>query len=233
MNEKIVSKIKKLLALSKSENEHESQNAMLKVQEMLMKHKLSLKDVEESNIETISTEERETEFTFTKAQWKARLGQLIADNLSCYCFLRTYKSRRIVFFGRDDDVAIAEITFKYAMDFINSEVGKLRRKAYKEGYSAIGIENDYALGFMSGLKARFDEQKSKHEEWGLVLVKPKEVIEGYEEMKKNFGKTFSPNTKYQGNADAYYKGEKDGKEFDITNKIASEEVEETKLIGQM
>lgn len=46
MNEKIVLKIKKLLALSKSENQHESQNAMLKVQEMLMKHKLSLKDVE-------------------------------------------------------------------------------------------------------------------------------------------------------------------------------------------
>jgi cysteinyl-tRNA synthetase len=59
MDEKIISKIKKLLALSKSENEHESQNAMLKVQEMLMKHKLELKDVEEYDIEPITTEEKE------------------------------------------------------------------------------------------------------------------------------------------------------------------------------
>ena len=232
MNEKIISKIKKLLALSKSQNEHESQNAMLKVQEMLMKHKLSLKDVEECELEPITTEERETGFTFTKAKWKGKLGKLIGDNLSCYTFFRGYRSYQVVFFGKDDDVAIAEITYKYAIDCINSEVGKLRRQAYKEYGTSIGIENDYALGFISGLETKFNEQKAKHQEWGIVLSKPKEVVEQYEEMSKGFSKkSLSLSTQYKGNSEAYYKGEKDGKEFDITNKIASENEDDIKLIG--
>ena len=231
MNEKIISKIKKLLALSKSENEHESQNAMLKVQEMLMKHKLSLKDVEECDLEPITTEEKATGFTFTKAKWKGILGKIIGDNLSCYTYFRGYRSYQVVFFGKDDDVTIAEITYKYAIDCINSEVKKLRRQAYKEYGSAVGIENDYALGFISGLKEKFDEQKAKHQEWGLVLSKPKEVVEQYEEKSKRFSKKgLTLKTQYHGNSDAYYKGEKDGKEFDISNKVAYEGENETILI---
>ena len=42
----MVKRYHKDTALSKSSNENEAQNAMLKAQQLLIKHKLSLKDVE-------------------------------------------------------------------------------------------------------------------------------------------------------------------------------------------
>ena len=50
MDIKVVEKIKKLLALSESSNEHEAKVSLLKAQELLAKHKLSLKEVKEFKI---------------------------------------------------------------------------------------------------------------------------------------------------------------------------------------
>ena len=45
-NHKILDKVHKLLALAQSPNEHEAQNAMTKAHEFLLKHNLSLLDVQ-------------------------------------------------------------------------------------------------------------------------------------------------------------------------------------------
>ncbi|MFR2890971.1 MAG: DUF2786 domain-containing protein, partial [Clostridium butyricum] len=62
--EDIILKIQKLLALSKSSNENEAQNAMLKAQQLLIKHKLSLKDVELYSCENIKVDSFNTEQRF-------------------------------------------------------------------------------------------------------------------------------------------------------------------------
>lgn len=229
MNEKIIVRIKKLLALSESSNKHEAQNSLLKAQELLMKHKLSMQDIEEHEIETVPIEDKITDFTFTKAKWKGKLATLIANNLCCYCYYhKGNRTNSITFLGREDDVAVAEITLKYAIDFVKDEVKKIQRERYKENKSSLGLESDYAVGFINGLQERYEEQKEKHQEWGLVLVKPKEVVDAYNNL--NFIGSINLKTKFNGNTDAYYKGEKDGKNFSISDKIASEE-NETVLIG--
>lgn len=87
MNIKVVDKIQKLLALSESSNEHEAKASMLKAQELLARHKLSLKEVQEYKISDIK--ERRSKITFTRAKWKAQLAGLIADNFGCYHYFRT------------------------------------------------------------------------------------------------------------------------------------------------
>ena len=57
MDENIILKIKKLLALSKSSNQNEAQNAMLKAQKLLIKYKLSLQEIESYSIEKIKIED--------------------------------------------------------------------------------------------------------------------------------------------------------------------------------
>lgn len=84
MVEDIILKIQKLLALSKSSNENEAQNAMLKAQQLLIKHKLSLKDVELYSSENIKVDSFNTEQRFRGQSWKSNLAQVIADNFSCY-----------------------------------------------------------------------------------------------------------------------------------------------------
>lgn len=76
MDEKLVKKIQKLLALSESSNEHEAQSAMLKAQELLIKHKLSLKEVKEFKTYNDSIKEKKTKISFKKSQMEGRTGIL-------------------------------------------------------------------------------------------------------------------------------------------------------------
>lgn len=224
MNTKIVEKVQKLLALSESSNLHEAEAAMLKAQELLMKHKLSLKDVKEFKILNSDIKENVTKITFTKAKWKAKLARLVADNFGCYIYFKTRYSHAITFFGREEDVTVCNIVLEYAIDCIGSVVKRLKYQNIKEGYSTKGLENDYALGFIAGLRYKFEEQKKSNQEWGLVLVKDQEVTEAYDLIK--FKRSINTDTRYHGQSDAYKKGVKDGERFSISDKITQGEAEE-------
>ena len=218
MDNKIVDKIRKLLALSESSNEHEAKLAMLKAQELLAKHKMTLKDVE--NADKVEVKRHYTDVTFTKAKWKGRLASIIADNFGCYVFYSTRNTHRIVFLGKEEDVLVCEIVLSYAIDCIDSSVARLRREYYKDQMSARGLESDYAMGFLDGLESSFDKQKSDNQEWGLVLVKDEIVVKSYEDM--TFTRTVYTDEKFKGHDEAYTQGVKDGEKFSITDKIASE-----------
>lgn len=221
MDTTIIQKIKKLLALSKSSNEHESKLAMLKAQELLVKHKISLKEIEEHR--DVNVIEGKTNITFKQGKWKSNLAGVIAENFGCYHFFRTNKTHTIIFMGKDEDVTVCTIVLEYAIDCINSVVKKLRYEYQKEGYSTRGLENDYALGFIKGLKYAFEKQKQNNQEWGLILVRDKEVIEAYEQ--KEFGRTINTNTKFQGFNDVYFQGVEDGENFSISDRVTGEEEE--------
>lgn len=221
MDNKIIDKIQKLLALSESSNEYEAQASMLKAQQLLAKHKLTLRQVEEFKEYSSDIQERKTKITFTKAKWKANLAGLIADNFGCYCFLRTRNTNTITFFGREEDVIVCNIVLEYAIDCINSAVKKLRYKYLRNRYSTKGLENDYAMGFISGLEKKFEEQRKSNEEWGLILIKDSQVIQAYEEKTNQFKGTVNTRISFKGYRDVFGKGFKDGGEFSISDKITN------------
>ena len=224
---KIVEKIKKLLALSESSNEHESDIAMLKAQELLVKYKLSLKEVKEFKIYDSAIKEQVSSVSFTKAKWKANLASLIADNFSCYHYLKTRYHHTITFFGREEDVTVCNIVLEYAVDCIKSSVRQLRYQYIRDGYSTKGLENDYAMGFIDGLGQRFEEQKRANQEWGLVLIKDKEVTETYNQIK--FKGSINTGVELQGYSDIYEIGHEDGKTFDISDKITEGDAADEQL----
>lgn len=226
MDTKIVKKIKKLLALSESSNEHEAELSMLKAQELLAKHKLSLKEVNQLEINSNIIKENITKISFTKAKWKASLASVIAENFSCYLYYKTRRTHTITFFGREEDVLVCGIVLEYAIDCICSVVKRLRYQYKKDGYSTRGLENDYALGFVGGLSKKFEEQKKVNQEWGLILVKDKEVTDLYKKIKFRKRKV-NTSTQFNGYTDAYKQGFVDGKKFSISDKITEGETEET------
>ena len=192
---------------------------MLKAQELLAKHKLSLKEIEEH--EDINVMEGKTNITFRQGKWKGKLADLIAENFGCYHYYRTNRTHTIIFMGKDEDVTVCKMVLEYAVDSINSVVNRLRYQYRKEGYSTKGLENDYALGFIEGLEYAFEEQKQENQEWGLVLARDKEVVEAYE--KKEFIGSINTNTNFQGFNEAYFKGVEDGEKFSISDKIVGDE----------
>lgn len=226
LDTRIVERIKKLLALSESSNEHEAEVSMLKAQELLAKHKLSLKEIKQYKVVNSDIKENISKVSFTKAKWKAHLAKVIADNFGCYRYFKTRRSHTITFFGREEDIAVCNIVLEYAIDCIDSVVKRLRYQYLKDGYSTKGLENDYAIGFIAGLQKKFEDQKKANQEWGLVLVKDKEVVEAYEQI--NFKKKINTRCSFNGYSDAYEKGHDDGNKFSVSDKIA--EGEETVLL---
>lgn len=228
MDVKIVEKIQKLLALSESSNQHEAELSMLKAQEILAKHKLSLKEVMNFKIYDSAIKNRISNISFTKAKWKARLAQLIADNFGCYMYFKTRNSRihTVTFFGREEDIEVCNIVFEYAIDCIGSTVKRIKYDNIKLGLSTRGLENDYAQGFINGLRDKFEEQKQNNQEWGLVLVKDAGVVEAYKDLERTFTRTINTDMRFQGNYEVYNQGLKDGRKFSISDKIAEGDNEE-------
>lgn len=78
--------------------------------------------------------------------------------------------------------------------------------------------DSYGYGFVRGIDAAFERQgEENREEWGLVLVMPKEVTEaaqhlGHEHFKSSAEDNIS--------AGAYRQGYAEGREFDPTRRIA-------------
>ncbi len=110
------------------------------------------------------------------------------------------------------------------MDCIRAGVKKIK-KEYEEytAYYSKFIKQEcdsYGYGFVLGIQQAFKQQEEeKEQEWGLVLVMPKEVKEaaqhlGHEQFKSRAEENISP--------DAYRQGYADGKEFDPTKRLAEE-----------
>lgn len=229
--EDIILKIQKLLALSKSSNENEAHAAMMMAQRLLIKHKLSLKDIEQYRNELIKVDENRTGVKFRGSNWKSNLSRIIADNFGCYLFYRTGKTHEICFFGKEEDILICNIMLEYAIKCINSNGDKLVKKLKQDRRRKHfeGIKNDYALGFIRGLGERFKQQIESNKEWALVLLKDQVVIDKYNEFSSNF-ETVKTDVSFNKHLNAFKLGKIDGKNFDISNKIESE-VEEKVLLS--
>ncbi|MCR3761435.1 DUF2786 domain-containing protein [Clostridium felsineum] len=219
MNNKIIEKIQKLLSLSESSNENEAKLAMIKAQELLIKYKLSLKEVTNYSVNNSIIEEKVSKVSFTKARWKGYLAKIIADNFGCYNYYKRRRTNTIIFFGKEEDIIICDIVLNYAIDSINSIVKRLKYEYSKKKISTKGIENDYALGFIDGLQESFEIQKKSNTKWAIVLAKDKEVTKEHNRIKFN-GK-ISMKVKYNGYNHIYFKGHEDGKKFSITDKISN------------
>ncbi len=207
----IIQKIKKLLALASSDNENEAQAAMMKAQELLAKHKLTIRDVNDVHEES-KVIEKQTAVTFKKATWKGRLSSVIASNFCCYNYYYTDKTHRVSFMGLPEDVETAVSVFEYAVEYITGRTRQLKRKYYRLGESTRGLENDYAQGFIIGLSQKYEAQKQKNQEWALVLVKPQVVIEAYQ-RKKWSKKPVKTGAYLAGFSSVYEQGQLDGKNF--------------------
>lgn len=224
-NENIIIKIKKLLALGKSTNENEAHNAILKAQSLMAKNKITELDVESYTNTNIKIEDFKTKEKFRGNSWKSNLAGVIADNFSCFLYFNTgnRKVHTVCFYGKEDDVIICNIMFDYALKCINSEGDKLVKKMKQDRRRKHfdGMKNDYALGFISGLREKFSEQKRKNSDWALVLQKDQLVIDSFNDFTKGF-KSISVNTKFKKHLNAYKLGKDDGKKFDISDKIENE-----------
>lgn len=215
-------KIRKLLALAESPNEHEAKSALLKARELMAEHKLTaseLRDVDKQPVEKILTD-----ITCSKRRnpWIVRLSAIIGENYCCKAYRNHCKGKQtftIGFIGLKDDAEICTAVFKYAVDCALSKIKAIRKENnYFYGEYVTQLCHSYGYGFVDGMDTAFQEQKEENEQgWGLVMVIPKEV----EDVANNMG-----HMRFQARAEQniyrskYLSGYEDGKTFDPTKRLA-------------
>lgn len=167
MDKKVVETIKKLLALAGSCNEHEAKLAMVKANEFLTRHNLSLQDVE-------SAEFNYGKSILTESRKAAAESKFVLAILNEFFFITTVKSRNrkqgfttIYLLGEEVNVKVAEFTYS----FLLSKFKDLWKTYQKENDLPAKFKSSYYNGLYVGIKDQLRERRfGVEKETGLVVV---------------------------------------------------------------
>lgn len=183
-NGKVVDKIKKLLALSKSPNEHEAASALAKAQELLDRENLSLSEVEGFTVSEIESFLMDSKSRYP--YWESLLFTKLATESDLYPYSET-RQRKIFLWvvGRQKDTEV----FGYFLTFLKRTIFKLSDKAiFKEKREAgrwdrkraFRFRNSFGVGAVTRVCERLHElRETRLDSNGvckaLVVVRRQEV----------------------------------------------------------
>lgn len=165
--ESILRKVKKLLALSKSPNEHEAALAAARAHELLLKYNLTLEEVghAEEDVTRISAG-----CSYKRPpSWLVQLFVVVCQTF--YCAPQRGGSGELLILGGKVDVEVAKFTFGY----LSEEVKRLI-KIFSKRYLSPSRKyiNDYALGVCFSITRTLDEMsrmnESRAEATGSAIV---------------------------------------------------------------
>lgn len=218
-NKRIADKIRKLFALANSGYEAEAESAMLKAQQLLAEHGLTMSEIENDQCQQKQQIIEGVVESYSRPQWWIGfLAAVIADNFRCYSLYTKNCDKKILrFIGRENDVEIAKEVFTFAANFLKHQRSVIRQQ-YKSEHAdtfATQYTNEYTHGFIHGLQAKFKEQIDKGN-WGLVLVKDSDLVAYREQKKTKPGR--NPQIQYGKNG-GYSDGYRDGKAFEVKKQL--------------
>lgn len=179
ITEKIIQKIQKLLNLSNNSaaTDAEALAAMQMAQKLMATY-----NIEASNLAEIEAAQENVITVKCEHKWDAgyrkSLASVMAENYRCKCYM--YGSS-VMFMGNENDAKIAKSAFEFAYKFIMRRGNQEADRVRNQGYSAKGVFNSYAWGFIQGLKEVLEAQSR-----ALMIVVPENVKNAFNEM--SFGK---------------------------------------------
>lgn len=118
-------KIKKLLALSESSNEHEVKSALLKAKKLMAEHKIAEIDLEDIGKKKVVHIKTEFDCSKRREAWMISLSAIIGQNFCCQSYRRKEYNKQVAticFVGLEGDVDACVEIFRYAVECIRKEV---------------------------------------------------------------------------------------------------------------
>ena len=181
ISERVIAKIKKLLALSASPNEHEAAAAAAKAQALLFRYRLRMQDVDLLADPTTASgvsgnPVREAVFGETEgsaAHWQLRLATAVAKTSMCVPISQRFRTlgsdgrfhdrERFVFVGRPVDIELAKLSLNFlteallaaAAHYQDEERERRETNRARRSYRSHGYdEGSYARG-LAGLSSSY------------------------------------------------------------------------------
>jgi hypothetical protein len=215
----IIEKIKKLLALSASANEHEAALAASHVQRLLSEHNLALADIDATE-RPVKAERIETAVAKTLPKWVRHLSAGVCDAFDCQA-IHHPAAGKMTFIGVGADVQIAAYTFSY----LDTTVRRLC-SSYMKQYPADRLaarqremlRQSYYLGAVDTIYGRLQKQKQQTPitPGALVPVKQGLIKQAVQEL--GTIRTVHSRRSFI-NKSAYNQGQEDGREVGINRGI--------------
>lgn len=216
-------RIRKLLALSKSSNEHEAKAALVRARKLMAEHKLEMSDLDAESAEVVMVK---TDISFTtNSLWIHRLVKVIAANHCCAQYTNhkyRAKSYRVGLIGFQDDVDACLPIFEYAVDSVQARINQIKDNYwFAAPAQRRSMADGYAYGFIEGLQNAYEEQNRVEEskKYELVLSVPAQVSQFCKEHLVT-GRTLTQKSYY---SSYYNEGRKDGQNFGSRKRVTSED----------
>ena len=198
MNSKIIEKIKKLLNLSKSANEHEAANAAAVAASLMAQHQISVASLgEEEDAAAISVGTFKIDASgHRKVTWKGRLAFGVASSFGCQYY---WSGAHPTMVGRSSDVDAV----KYIYMYLVREVNRLAEESW-EAYrfndfeSARAYKTSFRTGASMIVQQRLQESRKENlakekVDAGLLKMNAIVKVEGDDRAIKEFYKDLSKN----------------------------------------
>ena len=217
MNTEVLEKIKKLLRLGTSPNQHEAELALKKAHELAIQYDISLSQI---NVDC----DGETFAMHTEMVGKRMpvIFPFVSGLVSKYFGIKLYTGgnrafgKCIYFVGKEADIEIAKHVYSYLMEAM--QVGW--DNYYSSHNVKLSFKATYLLGFNHGLDEmlaiRQREAMAMHASYALMVVKKEQKINEF--ALKKFGKviknsysTLNNRIKNNYSSDVYFQGKEDGR----------------------
>jgi hypothetical protein len=215
----IIEKIRKLLALANSSNEHEAALAAAHAQRLLAEHNLAMADIEASH-KPHSADTIETRVSKTLPKWLRHLSAGVCSAFDCQAIHHPALGT-LTFIGVGADVQVAAYTFAY----LDKTVRRLCA-TYMKIHSGMELANrhrelqrhSYYLGAVATITGRLREQKKETPTTPGALVPVKEAL--IKRAMSDIGpiRTMRSRRSYV-DGHAYSSGEQDGRQIGISRGI--------------
>ena len=177
--ERVIEKVRKLLALSGSSNEHEAALAAAHAQRLLAEHNLAMSELE---VREEGAGEVVIEVARTVPKWLSSLFASVAGGFDCFPVVTTsQQSSRLRFIGVGEDPAVAACT----LQFLIKELRRLASVYLRALEAAAGklaarerqrVRTSYLLGGAQGVRQALQAQKQQTPTTSTALVPVKEAM---------------------------------------------------------
>lgn len=220
-------KIKKLLALAGSSNEHEAKAALLKARALMAEHKLLPNDLAAEPDGHVAAEVIPVSFTFQSEPTLYKICQMLAEHCCCKIVLvheRHKKKYGVKLVGLQKDFELCKMIVEYGVQSVRAGAARIKAQMKESGADASQIREAviaYETGFGTGLREALETQTQSHAEWGLVMQTPTVVLDylsRFQDKKKIKRVFFSPESAF-----AHQSGYEDGKNFRFRDRLKAKE----------
>lgn len=229
--QKAIEKIKKLLRLAKSSNEHEAALAAAHAQRLLSEFNLGESDCSEREIPKEAGAVK-TDCVKKPANWVYLLASSVAGAFDCSYF-HSCNYGAMFFVGVDLDHEIAAFTFGYLYRTINRLAAQFMSKSQQRRLTMKGkkkVRTSYCLGAVHVICNKLQEQKMVTPITTTALVPVKQAL--ITQKMGEYGVHSEPMKDDDLSGRAYWCGRKDGATIDHGRRAVPAKKSKTLRIGR-